>query len=327
MATITLPPQPEDYTASKICGGLDVGVAGSISWRLYMEDRFDAVDNIVSVFDGHGGVTIADLAADGSKDGTVKSVNAFLADHIYDAENNMISISGGGGDDGEEKSIENKISAVRDACISAYEEFDRSVYSVHPIHVGAVAVSVILNQGYIHIVNIGDCEAIVVFRNGRFITATTRHTPASEDVRIIESGGFIADNRLCGTLAISRSFGDFVYKGTSKCPGPLIATPSVASFIADSVDFIIAASDGLWDVVDRRFIAKSVRSGIRRDKSLRELSRDMLMEAKIRGSRDNITVSIIRPLSISITKPPPSPSDMLLVSIDSAKNDNPDRTN
>ena len=57
-------------------------------------------------------------------------------------------------------------------------------------------------------------------------------------------GGEVVDGRLQGALAVSRGFGDFIYKPV------LTAVPNVQTYSLGKSDFcLVVACDGVWDVM------------------------------------------------------------------------------
>jgi len=86
--------------------------------------------------------------------------------------------------------------------------------------------------------------------------------------------GIIRQNRVNGVLAVSRSFGDVEHKGMaalmpadSKAPSQpqqqnvVIATPEITCEpINSSCEFIVMASDGLWDVLSSQQVSQFVFS-------------------------------------------------------------------
>eukprot|EP00602_Paraphysomonas_sp_CaronLab_P002178 CAMPEP_0185027176 /NCGR_PEP_ID=MMETSP1103-20130426/11952_1 /TAXON_ID=36769 /ORGANISM="Paraphysomonas bandaiensis, Strain Caron Lab Isolate" /LENGTH=797 /DNA_ID=CAMNT_0027561053 /DNA_START=38 /DNA_END=2431 /DNA_ORIENTATION=- len=119
--------------------------------------------------------------------------------------------------------------------------------------------------------------------------------------------------RVCGEISVSRSIGDMPYKGF--VPGvevtELFNWPEGHSrtFLADlvipdpecitveiqkDIEFIILASDGLWDVVKRPDAVRRVRDGFCEGKCA-DIICEELCELAIRlGSSDNVTVVIVQ---------------------------------
>lgn len=133
---------------------------------------------------------------------------------------------------------------------------------------GAAAVSVALRNGEIICANAGDSRAVLC-RDGKAIDMSRDHKPTDEDEceRIINAGGFVADGRVNGSLALSRAIGDFEYK-RNNVPDDLppelycvTANPEVKTFKyeQDKDEFIIIACDGVWDVMTSQECVDFVR--------------------------------------------------------------------
>lgn len=79
------------------------------------------------------------------------------------------------------------------------------------------------------------------------------HKPdnAPEKARIEAAGGFVEENRVNGSLNLSRSLGDFEYKSNGAVDFTqqmVTCDPEVRSVARQAADdFIILACDGIWD--------------------------------------------------------------------------------
>ena len=100
--------------------------------------------------------------------------------------------------------------------------------------------------------NAGDSRA-VLSKKGKAKDLSVDHKPdtPSEKRRIERANGYVEESRVNGMLALSRSIGDFEYKGNSILkPEDQIITAfpdiTVEKIMNDS-DFIICACDGIWD--------------------------------------------------------------------------------
>ncbi len=73
----------------------------------------------------------------------------------------------------------------------------------------------------------------------------------SEKARIQAAGGFVEENRVNGSLNLSRSLGDFEYKSVANLPFDqqmVICDPEIRSVSRQQADeFLILACDGIWD--------------------------------------------------------------------------------
>jgi serine/threonine protein phosphatase PrpC len=106
---------------------------------------------------------------------------------------------------------------------------------------------------------------------------TTDHKPylPTEKTRIETAGGWVHNKRVNGVLAVSRSFGDIQYKAfddvTPTIPRDeaggiwsnkqqVISRPDVTEFeVDDDVEFVVLASDGLWDVFSSQEVVNFIR--------------------------------------------------------------------
>ena len=116
------------------------------------------------------------------------------------------------------------------------------------------------------------------------------HKPDQSDERerIENAGGFVmwaGTWRVGGVLAVSRSFGDRLLKEY------VIADPEIQEEkIDDSLEFLILASDGLWDV----FSNEEAVAVVKEVEDPEESTKKLVGEAIKKGSADNITCVVVR---------------------------------
>jgi len=73
---------------------------------------------------------------------------------------------------------------------------------------------VLIADHYIWCSNLGDSRAVLWSKEGETIALSEDHKP-DDDVefdRIEAAGHFVEDSRVDGNLALSRAFGDYVFK-------------------------------------------------------------------------------------------------------------------
>ncbi|NXD09022.1 PP2D1 protein, partial [Nothocercus nigrocapillus] len=107
--------------------------------------------------------------------------------------------------------------------------------------------------GLLHIANIGDIHAVLC-KNGKAYRLSEEHSTsnASERKRILQGGGKISSNEpdglVEGHLRTTRGLG---YHGDPILKKSVIPVPHTVSVpIDDSCQFLILASNGLWEVLD-----------------------------------------------------------------------------
>ena len=84
-------------------------------------------------------------------------------------------------------------------------------------------------------------------KNGKAERLSVDHKPdePTEVERISQIGGKVVDNRVGGTLAVTRAFGDhhLIKEGVT-------AKPTINKHVIRPFDkYLIIASDGVWDVL------------------------------------------------------------------------------
>ncbi|KAF9616309.1 hypothetical protein IFM89_029085 [Coptis chinensis] len=208
-------------------GKFSYGYASSPGKRSSMEDfyetRIDGVDGeivgLFGVFDGHGGARAAE----------------YVKQNLF---SNLIK---------HPKFISDTKSAIADAYNHTDSEFLKAESSQNR-DAGSTASTAILVGGRLLVANVGDSRAVIC-RGGNAIAVSRDHKPDQTDERqrIEDAGGFVmwaGTWRVGGVLAVSRAFGDKLLKQY------VVADPEIQEVVIDSsLEFLILASDGLWDVV------------------------------------------------------------------------------
>ncbi|XP_040566386.1 uncharacterized protein [Lepeophtheirus salmonis] len=232
----------------------------------------DDSDNRVSfygVFDGHVG----------------KDASAFAAAHLHQF---LL---------GSEHYPSDPIKATYEAfqkTNSVYEK--KSEKEDKALKCGSTVVFTLIMGRKMYISWLGDSQVLLV-RNGVPIKVTTPHKPERKDERerISKAGGSVilyGQWRVNGLLAVSRSIGDFEHKSF------ISAEPDVTSVeMNDTEDFVILASDGLWDYVSHAKVTSAVFEHLvdnaKANGEIEKLSQELANLAKQNGSGDNISVIVI----------------------------------
>ncbi|KAL9376100.1 hypothetical protein Peur_030220 [Populus x canadensis] len=153
---------------------------------------------------------------------------------------------------------------------------------------GSTASTAILVGDRLLVANVGDSRAVIC-RGGNAIAVSRDHKPDQTDERqrIEDAGGFVmwaGTWRVGGVLAVSRAFGDRLLKQF------VVADPEIQEEKVDrSLEFLILASDGLWDVVTNEEAVEMIKPITDPEQAAKRL----LQEAYQRGSADNITCVVV----------------------------------
>ncbi|PWA41168.1 hypothetical protein CTI12_AA443730 [Artemisia annua] len=240
-----------------------------------MEDRFKAVvefngqhkQAFFGVFDGHGGPKAA----------------AFAAENLY--KNIVTEV---------EKTGENNITeAIKQGYLNTDAQF-----LVQDHRGGSCCVTALIRDSNLVVSNAGDCRAVVSI-GGIATPLTSDHRPSRPDekLRIESLGGYVDCShgvpRVLGSLAVSRGIGDRSLKQW------LTAEPEtqVVKILPD-FEFLILASDGLWDKVSNQEAVDLARTFcVSNDKLEPVLACKKLVELSLsRGSVDDTSVMIVQSL-------------------------------
>lgn len=234
-----------------------------------MEDEhFVSPDsNFVSVFDGHGGA----------------AVSKYLKTNIWEklctvlGPNIATMLEAVNCDDNAERT---DVSTVATDALSAgfqraFQELDDEVLSTASLsRQGSTAVAVCLLDDRLLAINIGDSRA-VLSRDGQALDLTRDHKPHCpiEQARVTALGGAVVWSgwvdssgapvpdmgcyRVNGVLAVARAVGD-------KDQKPYVSGEAeVTAFARTPADqFVVLASDGLWDVMESQEAVEFVHSAM-----------------------------------------------------------------
>lgn len=246
----------------------DFCLASKKGKRMTMEDGYGVMLDIMgdpkqaffAVIDGHGGSAAADYVCGNLGKNIVKAVGQYVED---------------------EDRLEQ---AIRRGYLVTDEEFLRQ-----GVGSGACVSSVLLNDGELHVANVGDCR-VVLSRKGVANALTNDHRLNREDerFRIENSGGFVHCRngvwRVQGSLAVSRAIGDLHLKDW------IISEPEIKKLrLTSDCEFLIMASDGLWDKVNDQEAVDVVL----REKNWLMSCKRLIHMSSSRGNMDDITVMVI----------------------------------
>jgi protein phosphatase len=295
--------------------------------RLSMEDEYFVGDGgrFVAVFDGHGGA----------------GVSQYLRKHLYDAVKVHLQKC-----HWEESELEDhtktqasalprqpppkttippqkstdKIPSVFShaaALKAAFAQIDKDVLANESLsYQGSTAVAVVVHEGEdghrtLLSANVGDSRAILS-RRGRAVDLTRDHKPNDdkEKARILAMGETIEWDQYSKVhrvrnLSLSRAIGDRYAKPVVTGEAEIKHYPVVD----DGDEFILLASDGLWDVMTSdevvSFVHQRIKQELERDDLAieelknyklvlrRNMAKFVAREAIRRGSGDNVCVIMV----------------------------------
>lgn len=184
------------------------------------------------------------------------------------------------------------VTDTKRAIVETYQQTDEQYLKAeNNLHrdAGSTASTAVLVEDKLYVANVGDSRAVVCI-DGKATALSDDHKPnrTDERQRIEDAGGVVMWSgtwRVGGVLAVSRAFGDRLLKKY------VVADPEIQDVsINKEVEFLLLASDGLWDVVSNQDAVTMVQS----IQDAQEAAKRLTEEAYKKGSADNITCVVIR---------------------------------
>lgn len=233
---------------------------------------------LVGVFDGHGGVD------------AVEHVQSNLLSHF------------------EKPEVPSLGTDVNGAIEQVFVNMDNELRTEN-IDAGTTAVIALIDQNQIIVANLGDSRC-VLSREERQYPLSTDHKPHKRTearralkagYRVTECAGEPArilsgDNRMA--LAVSRTLGDFEFKNSPDLAPQEQAVSCVPEILVQNREptdeFMVLASDGLWDVFQNWDVVRFIHSHLRTYRRGYAAACEALVQECIRrGTVDNITVVLV----------------------------------
>jgi len=277
---------------------LNVSVRALRGGRFHMEDEYFIGDGgrFVAIFDGHGG----------------GGVSSYLREHMHSAFQKYLNVVLR---KGQLPTISNRMAALK----AAFNEVDTKVLLDDDLkNQGSTAVCCVFQKdgsgnNCVLTANVGDSRAVLA-RKGQAIDLTVDHKPGYdvERERIESLGGEVEYDYhggfyRVGNLSVSRAIGD-------RYARPLVSGEvDIKEFVLKDMhdEFIVLASDGLFDVMSSQtvvnFVRKRLEAPLPQDFPIddiellealmsarrRKMTKFLAKEAVRRGSMDNISVIIV----------------------------------
>ncbi|KAL6615591.1 hypothetical protein ACP70R_037861 [Stipagrostis hirtigluma subsp. patula] len=250
-------------------GRLNCGYSSLRGRRASMEDFYDIKSskindkqiNFFGVFDGHGGTRAAE----------------YLKEHLFE---NLLKHPA-------------FITDTKSAISETYKKTDSDFLDAESNSQredGSTASTAVFVGNHLYVANVGDSRA-VISKAGKAIALSDDHKPnrSDEQKRIEDAGGSVTWSgtwRVGGILAMSRAFGNRLLKFKQF----IVADPEIQDQEIDGEsEFLILASDGLWDVVPNEHAVAFVKEEDGPEAAARKLTEIAFR----RGSTDNITCIVV----------------------------------
>lgn len=160
------------------------------------------------------------------------------------------------------------------------------------LHDGSTGICAVIRDNKVIVANVGDCRTLII-SNGRPIQMSTDHKPTNieEQKRIASLGGSVVNcmgvARVNRVLAVSRAFGNRTLRTVIRPDAELTQRDLV-----EGDDFLVMASDGLWDVLKNKDVSDVCYSPYLQRKP-QVIADELVQMALARGSMDNVTCIVV----------------------------------
>ena len=180
----------------------------------------------------------------------------------------------------------NDLFPVEIAFKNAFKKVDEELKFFDSEYIGTTATLILIKDNKIYCANVGDTKAYIIYdKTYKQISNDHKCTNEDERKRITEIGGKIIKNRVMGQLILTRTLGDLYVKQFG-----VINTPDINVYdINETINYIIIASDGVWDVVDLDTITNMGKAG----KNVGEFCKDIVKLAINKGTKDNVSCIMV----------------------------------
>ncbi|XP_077467162.1 protein phosphatase, Mg2+/Mn2+ dependent, 1Lb [Stigmatopora argus] len=261
--------------------------------RDHMEDRYDVLADVVNkshpsifgIFDGHGGEAAADYAKAHLPEALRQQLLNYERDRERDREKDK--------EKDEKKDSLSYPSILAQQILTIDREMLDKLSATYD-EAGTTCLVALLSDKELTVANVGDSRGVLCDKDGNAIPLSHDHKPyqLKERKRIKKAGGFISFNgswRVQGILAMSRSLGDYTLKNLNV----VIPDPDVLSFDLSKLqpEFMILASDGLWDTFSNEEAVRFVRERLDEPHFG---AKSIVLQSYYRGCPDNITVMVVK---------------------------------
>ncbi|KAG3120416.1 hypothetical protein PI124_g3678 [Phytophthora idaei] len=311
---------------------VQVGVSLAQGARPYMEDRYSVIErllddeedtdsspSLLAVYDGHNGAYASEYARRRFKD--MLGENEDLVEISRRAQHSDLT--------------EGDVDKIRELLVDAFATVDAEILQRTVIlnkRDGSTVLLGLLVGGKLFVANLGDSRAVLAQADEASddeeeedvpsaVRLSVDHKPdlTEETERVEDAGGKVifsgcwrvAHDQIPLRLAISRSLGDHPLKTNmpASCSAPLVSVvPDVRVLNVEAAgEYLVFASDGLWDRLSDDDAAKIVRAKVTEfhwseeptssedvTKEALQFAANALVEAALlKRSMDNITAMVI----------------------------------
>ena len=154
---------------------------------------------------------------------------------------------------------------------------------------GSTATIVLIVNKTIYCANSGNTSCYSIYNKKQIKKISIDHDCKNQNEveRVKQNGGEVFNNRVFGSLSLTRCFGDFDFKSYGVSAKPTLSKKKIGK----GEQYLIIASDGVWDVIHEKELGSFISNKTLRANDLCIL---IIKEALKNYSRDNISCIVIK---------------------------------
>ena len=244
-------------------------------WRPSMEDRFaNYIDTTRSrkffgVYDGHAGSH------------TASQLSECL--HFLISETDEYKTTKFLKNDANESNAPN---SLLPAITSGFIAMDNKLADDQRIQIdisGSTGILLLINESnHLYAAGLGDSRAVISHQgHAQHLSKDHLPTDPSEFARIKAAGGFVANERVNGSLAMSRAFGDFIFKQNTDLPledQGVCCRPDIRHRVIDfdKDEFMVIGSNGIWEVLSEQEVVNFIRTRLAKQVNIEDIAMQLL---------------------------------------------------
>jgi serine/threonine protein phosphatase PrpC len=160
-------------------------------------------------------------------------------------------------------------------------------------HDGSTGITAVVRDSKVLVANVGDCRCLII-SGGRPIQMSIDQKPTNpeEQKRIAALGGTVVYcmgvARVNRVLAVSRAFGNRTLRTVIRPDAEMMQRE-----LTRDDDYIVMASDGLWDVLKNKDVCDMCYSQFTQGNP-QAIADELVQSALMRGSMDNVTCIVVK---------------------------------
>ena len=179
---------------------------------------------------------------------------------------------------------------IEKSLLDSFKQVNKNIENIpNAKNSGSTATIILIDNNILYCANVGDSQCYYINKD-KIIKLTDLHNCKNKDEveRVKKNKGLIFQNRVFGSLSLTRSIGDLDFKIYGVTYIPKINKEILKDNYSQ---FIILGSDGVWDVIDENYLWDNHKNF---GKDSHFFCQKIVNDAILKGSQDNVSCIVIK---------------------------------